>query len=91
MAIAWTWQDTEATYQHGWSLFQVDNGDFELMALDDPFGVNSDDYAGPVFNTDSEAAEYAKKQAAAGDALARKAIDFLKEHNSPSLEAFNLK
>ena len=95
----WTVEDTHATYKHGgWSVFWNDDGTYTLQALDDPeeawsaaHGDNPPaEYNGRRFKSDAEAAAFVQEAANEGDALCRKAIEFLIGHNSMSVKAYNL-
>ena len=101
--IPWTHYDVLESYKQGWSVFQDDQGEFFLFALDDPDGVNADhfgndeedyEYTGPVFegeDRDKDAIDYVREHAASGDKTCRKAIEFLIMMESPDAKHYHLK
>lgn len=91
----WTLEDTKACYLQGFGVFHNDDKQYYLQKLDDPDEANEtgeDDppYSGPVFETDPEAIAYVQKKANEGDAVCRKAIEFLIEQKSPDVKEYNI-
>jgi len=75
----WTASDAENATREGWNIFDCD----------DRKEIQRDDEA-LIFKNDIEATQFVKNQAANGDALALRAIAYLKKVGSPDVKRFGL-
>jgi hypothetical protein len=95
--MIWRLSDDTAIFAEGWGIFKRPDGKLYLQALVNPHGVNADRhrkpyrYKGPVFKCDESAAAHAMRLAEEGHLAARKAIEYLVLHESPSVKMFHLK
>lgn len=96
--VDWTVDNCKQTNCSGWSVFDQDDGSVTLQKIDDPdlaWHEAHDDnppheYDGKRFDSDEAAAAYVQACANEGDSICRKAIEFLMERFSPSVEEFGL-
>jgi len=84
--LKWSEDCQRLAHQQGWDVSQNDDGSFSLHALDDPHGVaagcGAAPYKGRKLNSHSEASAFVEEQGKKGEALALRALAFLRQQTA---------